>query len=673
MEAAPAASWLLEVLVTLVTVGLPGLPPGERDPNLWHAVPADAVVAFEWSARGPGAPGAIGIEGLVADSEVRQALQRLEVLLSPPRGEDGAPNTVYDVSASNVAHVLLSRPGCLYVGLAPKESGIPPLQRLRAAVVLHAGPHSDAILHQLQPLLPGWLLRDTNANPADAAKVTGLAQFRRVGPYLVWGINLGAADEALTRLTAQQGGLASVPEFIQRSSAASVERPGSVLWFNAPAVMEAVFDFVPRAAELKAQLPVAMPGRFVLVTGLEQGRVVIRGSCNRNATPVDTLKPDLLQFVPADAHVVLAGGFDLDLVGPLLKSGAAGVTADGRAALSQLRQALMAATDHDFDAEVLSAFGTHWTVYSAPSTGGPFGLGPVFTWDLTQPLLLQDHVPNVMTRWREQLANDATSGWSLQQEEFLDHVIYTLHSPDSPRLGTVPSWCVTDRHLILAAQPQPLRSHLRFLSSQQPRFAARIGRDVSFPNHATTWGYVDSPTLTQTVWPLLPFALARQEQWLPIEEIPSSGAILPHLGPTTFFTQAHGDSWQFECRNPLSLAAPVLAGVAIYEAVKAPSPTQIEESSPTLGVELGAPAGGETTASPANGRVTPAVATEDRPAPSAARRLAPSLIRAFTPEDIQSLIPPEVFRRLEEGPTPEQQLRKKERQEKRALRKGIAP
>jgi hypothetical protein len=288
--------------------------------------------------------------------------------------------------------------------------------------------------------------------------------------------------------------------------------------------------------------------------------------------------------------------------------------------------------------------------------------------------MLQNYFPKVMEHWQVQLSGDAAPGWSLHREEFLGQTIYTLHSPDSPRLGTVPSWCVTDRHLLLAVQPQPLRAHLRFLNSRQPRFADRIGRDVSFPDQATTWGYVDSPALTQTVWPLLPFALARQEQWLAVEEIPSSGAIVPHLGPTTFFTQARGDSWQFECRNPLSLAAPVLAGVAMYEAFKAPSPTQIEASpGPTLGIQLGAPEGGEATSAPAKNKVTPAVATESKPAADAARRLAPSLIRAFTPEDIQSLIPPEVFRRLEEGPTPEQQQRKKERQEKRAARKGLAP
>jgi hypothetical protein len=668
MEAAPAASRLFEFVITLLSVGLPGLPPGERDPHLWHAAPPDALIAFEWSARGPGAANAVGLDGLTADAEIQRALQTLEKLLPGALPADPiAPRSVYEIPPAQVAKALLSRPGCLYIALAPPESGVPPLKRLRAAIVLHGGDQSDAVLNQLRGLVPGWMLRDTRTDPLAATQVTGLAEFRRARPYLIWGLNQGAADEAGMRVTSRQAGLAATPEFVRRVNLVAVERPSSILWVNAPAVMDLVLDLIPQAAAFKSRVPITAPGGFVLVSGLEQGRVVLRGSYPRTPSAVATITPDVLRSVPADAYFVLAGSLDLRQLESLMKSGAAGVTDDGRTALRQMRDALIAQTSHDLDPEVMAAFDTSWSVYSAPSTGGPFGIGPVCSWNLKNPQLLHSYFHDVMASWQRRLTAEPVDGWSLQAEEHLGRKVYSLHTPDSPKLGTVVSWCLTDRQLLIALQPQPLRSHLRFLDGVQPSFAERLGRDVILPAGATTWGYLDAPALTQTVWPLVPFAVGRIEPEFDMGLIPSSGALLPHLGPTTFSIQARDDQWVFECRNPLSLAAPAVAGVVLYEAIRAPSPTRVEESSaPALGLELGAPDGAAGT--PPN-KIAPAVATEAQPAPPA-RRLAPSLIRAFTPEDLQSLIPPEVFRRLEEGLTPEQQQRRKERQEKRALKKA---
>ena len=52
--------------------GLVGLPPGERDPALLNAAAPESVLYFEWAARGPGQPGATGIEGFAADPEILQ-------------------------------------------------------------------------------------------------------------------------------------------------------------------------------------------------------------------------------------------------------------------------------------------------------------------------------------------------------------------------------------------------------------------------------------------------------------------------------------------------------------------------------------------------------------------------------------------------------------------------
>jgi len=664
MEAAPDISRLFEVLISLLSIGLPGLPPGERDPKLWHGVPDDAVIAYEWSGQGSGTIGATGIDGAVADPEVRALFDAFRQL-RPHRGDrPQPPSTIYEIPPDDVARVLLSRPGCLYVALAPPESGLPPLQRLRAAVIVNAGDQAEDVIQQLQPLLPEWMLRDTRANPSLSALVTGLVQHRRAGPYLAWGMNVGATDEALARLTSGQPvGLVHMEEFSRRLNAANVERPSSVMWVHPTAVVDAVLQFVPQAAALKSQLPPEIAHGLVLVSGVEQGRVVTRGSCARAEKPVITMSPDLLRFVPADAHVVLCGPLELD--GQWL-SKLAGLTPDGRDALEQMRSSLVAETTVDLGPEVYAAFGTRWTIYSAPSTGGPFGLGPVLAVQLKQPLLLSTYFPRVMARWSQELEKNPGSGWSLKIATVKNHEVYSLRTPNMAREGLLPSWCLTDTQLLLTFQPQPLRSHLQFLDSPQPRFITRLGPDLAFPDHATAWGFVDSSAFTRAVWPMLPFVIGRTNPDFDTSAIPSTAVILRHSAPTTFSVQARTDYWLCECRNPLSLAAPIVAGAAMAAAIEAPRSTKSEVTPATLGVTLGSP---DSTSS----GVQPAVAAEEKPAAASARKLAPALIRAFTPQDVQSLIPVEVFRRLEEGPTPEQQQRKKERQEKRAQRKGTAP
>src|SRR5579885_3448093 len=103
MEATPAAGKLLEFLISLLSIGLPGLPPGDRDANLWHAIPPDAVVAYEWSAQGRGAVGATGIDGFAADPEVRALWSAIRDAAAEHDRKAGPPNTVYEIPSDQVA------------------------------------------------------------------------------------------------------------------------------------------------------------------------------------------------------------------------------------------------------------------------------------------------------------------------------------------------------------------------------------------------------------------------------------------------------------------------------------------------------------------------------------------------------------------------------------------
>lgn len=661
MDMTSAVGPLLDLFVALLSIGLPGLPPGERAPQLWHMVPPDAVMALEWSARGATQPQAVGIEGILADPEIQQALQALR----PQADPKAFPNTLYEVSTVRVAEVLLTRPGIFYLALSPSDANRPLWQRLRAVLAVHAGENPDALHQQMQELLPEWLIRDYRKKPSLNALLTGVVQFRREGPYLVWGFNQGAADEALRRFSQNAQPMDS-PNFSAQWQALNVERPSSVLWLNASSGLTALIELVPPAWKSRLPQPPKPLGGVVLVSGLEHGRVITRGSIPRSARPVSTITRDDLRNVPADAQFVFCGTFLLDQLEELLKSGVLGVTDEGRTAWRLLREALQAETQFDFGPEVLAAFGNRWFLYSAPSTGGALGVGPIFGWELAQPLMLEEYLPRVMERWRR-FITDNDPEWAVEQEHFLGRTIYYLRLPGVAHLGILPCWCVTERHLLMAPQPHLLRSHLRFLQHQQPRFADRFSAEWPFPEGCLMWGMVDSPALSRACWSFLPYVLTHLDV-ARAQQLPSLGAVLPHLGPTTFSLQAREEAWWVECRNPLSLAAPLLAGLALADALRHPSEScAAHPAAPE--VELGkaeAPASADSASQPA---------TEDKEkgvAGRIARRLAPAVIRAVTPDDVQSLIPAEVFRWLEEGPTPAQRQRRQERRQQRELNKDQA-
>lgn len=662
MDMPSALEPLLNLFVALVSIGLPGLPPGERAPELWRMVPPDAVIALEWSARGATQPGAVGIEGILADPEIQQALQAFR----RHADQKSFPLTLYEVSAIRVAEVLLSRPGLFYLALSPQAGNGPGLPGLRAVVAVHGGDNPDVLHQQMQELLPEWLVRDYRAKPSLTALVTGLVQFRREGPYLVWGFNLGAADKALRRLSQNAQPMDS-PSFSEQLQAVHMERLSTVLWLNASASLTTLRELVPD--EWKARFPqLSRPvGGVLLVSGLENGRVITRGSIPRSPRPVSTLTPDDLRDVPADAQFVLCGTFLLDQLEELLKSGVLGVTDEGRIAWRLLREALQAETQFDFGPEILAAFGNRWFLYSAPSTGGALGVGPVFGWQLAQPLMLEEYLPRVMERWRQHVAANNPE-WALEQENFLGRTIYFLRLPLAAHLGILPCWCVTDRYLLMAPQPHLLRSHLRFTQGKQPRFTDRLSGELTFPQGCLMWGMVDSTALSRAFWSFLPYLLTHYDV-ARAQQVPSLGAVLPHLGPTTFSLQVREHAWEVECRNPLSLAAPLLAGLAFVDLAEVtPGTTSSEQPTPPAEGKSPEPSSQTGTASK-----EPPEKREDTTAGRIVRRLVPAVIRAVTPDDVQTLIPSQVFDWLEEGPTPAKRLRRLERRQERQNAKTNQP
>lgn len=696
MEAAAASSSLWELVVFLFSVGLPGLPPGPHDPALLRAAPTEAWVAIEWSGRSAGTAGAPGIEGLAADPEIRRGLQAVHALRrqlqASEHHHEGLTARVLQ-QLPDLCDVLFAQPGCLFV--APTGSGAAPLSlaTCQVGLVLNAGDRAEA----LQERLPPWaLIPAAEDQPAPRRLALPGIEFRRVGPYFVWNFGVGSAAATAERLQSPDAGLAASPRFQQALRRVAVERPASLVWLHPQLAQQVLtltgMDQAETIQPVRHLLDREHGVQLLSVCGTDGGRVVSRtliggfAQGDRDAPQRLGISEAALARIPADAHLVAALHCDLgQLLQPLFE-GVQKLKPRHARQLDDLAHRLEERLGLKWRDDVIPALGADWTVYSAPSTGGAYGVAPVFSLEVRNAAQVDALVSRLMRVVEEANRTDDPNGFRVERETLFDHEIVTFHSPETRRLGMAPSVCLTRQQLLCALHPQALRAHLRFLSGAGPNFAQRLGRDVVLPPGAVAWCYVDSPRFAELTLPGLPYAIrqqagARHDELL--AALPSAAAVLPYLAPTTASIAIVPEGVLCEMRNPLSLATPLLAvatvaGMIHSQSAAAPATTETP-ASPGVSIELGDPEGGPATLPAAPVPSLPKEAlpadeqNEKQPEASAARRWGAAMLRAFAPPEVQFLIPDEVYRRMEEGPTPEQQRLREERRQARERRRHSRP
>jgi hypothetical protein len=321
-----------------------------------------------------------------------------------------------------------------------------------------------------------------------------------------------------------------------------------------------------------------------------------------------------------------------------------------------------------WEGDVVPAFGSTWTVYSAGSTGGAFGLSPVFSLDVRQPRQAYVAFMQAMERMQGWAKHDSQSRWLVRETLDFDHVIFTLHDRSGEAGYLAPSACLTDQQLLIALHPQTLRSHLRFLARGGPSLAERP--DFAPVQPANAWVFSEPRPALEAVWPLLTASVFRaavrpdlQQAGIDGSLWPSLGAVLPHVRPMQASITRDAQAWKWDVRHPLSGIAPVAAGLALWQSTQH-RPTSVSPPVPStdLGpsVELG-PSDGAAATEPSS-PVVPAVAIEVQPAPPVQRRpWLSGLVRGFIPDDVEAAIPAEVFRKIEEGPTAAERAARAER------------
>ncbi|WP_373649904.1 hypothetical protein [Schlesneria sp. DSM 10557] len=717
---AQATRGIWELLFWIFTgSGLFGLPPGERDAALIKAVPPQTVAYFEWVARGPGKPGAAGVDGFAADPEIQQFFELLDAALANRAGtaefvEGDESDLLPEIRtlSPQLLKLMTAHPGCGFVGLEPPPNNpnlpmfVRMLSGVHAGVILSSGDDTEQLwqsLNQLLSTLPDFQFDPNSATQTIPIPIPGYTLLaHREGSHVLLALGDGTLPRILDGLAGRQPGLDTNPRFQKSLARVTVPRLATVGWVDGAGILNGVITALGPVGTLMRPL-LNMTGvdaldHIVQTTGVDQDTMVQRTFIATGGrtdgimvlTAGEALKPHHFAHVPGDADLVLATSLNLTRVFQESRQILSRVQPISVRVFDEAVKQLESELQLRIVEDVLPAFGDTIVAFDSPAAGGMIATSLVVSLEVKNPQKAAVVFDRLMNLIEQSLVSDHAeydygTTVTLRQQTFLGQTLYFVNTAGGGfrgRVSITPTFCLLDRHLLFAVHPQAMKAHLRHSQSKRPGFDQEMGRKINLQAGETlSYGYLNGPRASSTMSSLLPYLGDVLLRRLEIEgvvldafSLPSAAAIAPYFGDSTAVITRQPDGLMFESHN----APPVQVGLALVSAYRSWHAQEFE----VLG-ELRRRAAGADGAvlGPAEGEVVPAAAEKkvDEKAANkpAGRGLGPIFLRALIPEGLQQAIPQDALRALEEGPTPEMIQRREEarrmREERRQRRQRPSP
>ena len=697
-----------------------GLPPGDRDPALIKAAPAGSLAYFEWTSQGRGQAGASGIDGFVADPEILRFFELFnEAVAKRDTQEADDFRQEFQRQLPMLIKLISAHPGCAFVAYEPPVNDkrgpaviVERITGLRAGIVLASGNDTEELwgtFNRLFESIPGYQREETSGTQSIPLAIPGLKGImRRAGQRIVFALGNGQLDKALDGLLGNSLGLDTNPRFQQALQRISVPRVSTIGWVDGQATVACVTDILGPVGNLVrpmlSMIGVDALDHVIQVAGVDQGTMVQRtfiatgGRTDGLLSLVSgkPLGPAQFAHVPADCDLVFATSLSLKNVYQEARRVLTLVQPLSVRLFDETIKHLESELELKIVDDVLPAFGDAIVVFDSPANGGMIATSLMASIEIEHQQRAARVFDQVMKLIDQSLSNEHEDGQdfeksSLRQQPFLDHVIYYVHSDGrgfAAEPSVVPTFCLTDRHLLFAVHPQAMKAQLRYMSAKSPSFVPPVARANALPpGDALSYAYLNGTRTHGIMAAALPYLSSAWLGKLELDgilldafSIPSAAAIIPYFGDTQFTLTRQPDGLLLEALN----IPPVTVSIALLSAYRAwhnPSNDFFDDArrkqrNAIKQARHGEDGGGVVSAL---GEATPTDGTEpaektDKPvAPndkgSSARKLAPIVIKSLVPEGMQSLIPDSALKRLEEGPTPEQIQRREEAKQKRDERR----
>lgn len=573
-----------EILLILLTGGglgpLLGMPPGPRDDALLRLPPTNAIVYTEWAARGTGKAGAPGIEGMIADQEVAQFLEKVHSAIVDgviAETENRSPEEqVLGKVLPRLGFELLKHPGCLYLsyeedhiinGDTPPAMMMSVAQGVRFALVINGEKQADQIAAdflELTQFLPGGERRESLDRLQLPVPLPGIpVTVHRHNDYFILALGDGTLDAAIAGLDGKSNGLADAERFQAGVKRVSFERAGGVTWVDTRQLLKVVTSILEPAgidaAGTAEMLGLDSLDYFVSSSGMEtNGQISCRnfiatgGKTNGilKLAAARGIKTEDVQHIPADVDFAYALSIDVTKILEEVRQILSAVGPGPAQALEDAIQEINNETGLSVENDVLTAVGDVWTLHNSPSSGGLLFSGIVLTVDIRDAEQAQATYDKILELIKLNLPGIINNGMSargaeMKNREFLGQDIDYLNVVDDDDVPLAPALCLTKERLYLALHPQSIKSQLRFLKSKEKSFADQMAEDFKLPDgDLLSLTYWDAEATSKLLYSLVPYfgqiimteVQSNAAVTIDIFDIPSARAILPYIGPYTSST-----------------------------------------------------------------------------------------------------------------------------------------
>jgi hypothetical protein len=577
---------LFPVLVLLGLMGPVSVPPLPETPTISKIAPEECL--FYMASAGRAEPDAKSVnqaEQLLAEPEIQKFAAQVETILKTllDRGlqQPGAPPLTSE-EITVLVKTLLCRPMAVYVAsfdvkaLSPDR---PRLAPLRGGLIIHLGDKAEQFKTQLEKLTN--LIPPQEIKPIKDGKVTWQSIQSSPGNVaLTWGIKgdyfmAAIGDDEMKVLVERASGKTPVwLTDIRKNSA--VERISTVCYVNVKSILKIVTPQVPPQAEnaFKA-VGISNLKNITLIAGLDKTGFVSKISLN-----LDGPAQGLLQFAdakplaaadiaraPADSMSAMVYRLNADaiydayfkLVGQVEPKAEAQILA----AIGQMESKFGMKLHED----ILQPLGDSICFFNSVNEGGPIGAtGVIALKDANKAKATHEKLLQIL----ESLRKANPSAPAVQKSDFNGNAIYSVQRPGMP---IMPSWCLTDKELIVGMVPDKIKAYLSrpadFKSlAQSPEIAKTLQNGQS----PLALVYIDSRQIFDGIYTSLPMLLMMASPTLQQQGInfnasmlPSAGSIRPHLLPmvATVRKTSSGIEFTEQSSLPMSVIASPANPVAI--------------------------------------------------------------------------------------------------------------
>jgi len=491
------------------------------------------------------------------------------------RGGDDPARTARLAQAGPLwARTIITRPAAIFLSkLQPEGNSL----TIEGGLLLHAGDAAEQLKGTLNDLLTSETGKPAEVTIAGRkfmklAAGNGAGGVPRDPPvdivwganngYLMIGLGSGAIEGLSTRLAARQE-----PAWLtQLKTNLPIERRSTISYVNVKQLVETFAPLGgPQAEAFINALGLRQITSLQSATGLDQTGMVSRtllafdGPARGLLTLADGkgLTAADLKHIPADSLVATSLSLDARQALEIFLSSLTEVDPNAGVSANDGLTQLAAQTGIDIRS-TLAALGTHWSLHASAADGG--WLGAALTVDIRD----RPQVIHAQDRLLANLNPDDGRRPPLGQfvrTPFAGQTImhFAPHGMQMPFL--LPSWCITDKHVIFGINPQAVKSVLLRQPGDKsladvPEVAARLGGGD--PLLAVT--YYDTPKFFETTYMyaqiLLPMATAGARQsGMPLEfdaaQLPAPRTISKHLQPSVSVVRRTRRGIETETRQTL--------------------------------------------------------------------------------------------------------------------------